>query len=103
MTTKQAFLSDSSSAGNWVPARFLAGYMTHVPAIEPEAFDVCPILLTQPAQDRWTPLALRCVCVSFFLALVVWLMQANKRSKPAPPNIQQSTASSSSSAFERLR
>jgi len=56
---KQAFLSDGSSAGNWVPTRFLAGYMTHAPAVEPEAFDACPILLTQPAQDRWTPLPLR--------------------------------------------
>jgi hypothetical protein len=56
---QQAFLSDASSAGNWVPTRFVAGYMTHAPAIEPEAFDACPILLTQPAQDRWTPLALR--------------------------------------------
>lgn len=63
----QAFLSDGSSAGNWVPARFLATYMTHAPAIEPEAFTACPILLTQPAQDRWTPLALRCVCV-----LLLW-------------------------------
>ena len=33
--------------------------MTHAPAIEPEAFDACPVLLTQPAQDRWTPLPLR--------------------------------------------
>jgi pimeloyl-ACP methyl ester carboxylesterase len=26
--------------------------------MEPEAFDVCPILLTQPAKDRWSPLHL---------------------------------------------
>lgn len=26
--------------------------------MEPEAFDICPILLTQPAEDRWTPLHL---------------------------------------------
>ena len=29
-----------------------------MPVIEPEAFNVCPILLTQPAKDRWTPLHL---------------------------------------------
>jgi pimeloyl-ACP methyl ester carboxylesterase len=32
--------------------------MTYQPDIEAEDFDVCPILLTQPAQDRWTPLHL---------------------------------------------
>lgn len=26
--------------------------------MEPEAFSVCPILLTQPAADSWTPLVL---------------------------------------------
>jgi alpha-beta hydrolase superfamily lysophospholipase len=55
----KSFLSDRSSAGNWVAIRFLADYMTYAPAVEPEAFDTCPILLTQPAEDRWTPLRLR--------------------------------------------
>lgn len=27
-------------------------------AMEPEDFDVCPILLTQPAEDRWSPYTL---------------------------------------------
>jgi len=54
----KACVADKTSAGNWVTTRFLASYMSYVPAIEPEAFDVCPILLTQPAQDRWTPLHL---------------------------------------------
>ncbi len=26
--------------------------------MQPEDFDICPILLTQPEQDRWSPLAL---------------------------------------------
>ncbi len=37
---------------------FLSSYVSYQPAVEPEAFDVCPILLTQPAADRWTPLDL---------------------------------------------
>ncbi len=37
---------------------FIYSYMTAVPEMEPEEFDVCPILLTQPQEDRWTPLHL---------------------------------------------
>ena len=54
----KACMADRTSAGNWVTTRFLASYMNYKPAIEPEHFDVSPILLTQPAQDRWTPLHL---------------------------------------------
>jgi alpha-beta hydrolase superfamily lysophospholipase len=53
-----ACLRDRTSAGNWVPLKFLSSYAAYKPVMEPEAFDVCPILLTQPAQDRWTPLHL---------------------------------------------
>ncbi|MEV7119746.1 hypothetical protein [Kitasatospora griseola] len=28
---------------------------TYTPAVEPPDFDACPVLLTQPAEDRWTP------------------------------------------------
>ncbi|WP_054814693.1 alpha/beta hydrolase [Nocardia arizonensis] len=49
---------DRTSGGNWASARFLASYTTYTPAVEPELFDRCPILLTQPARDRWSPLAL---------------------------------------------
>ena len=51
-------LRDKSSAGSWVSLKFLSSYMSYRPAIEPDRFDVCPILLTQPAADRWTPLQL---------------------------------------------
>ena len=51
-------MDDATSAGNWMSVRFLASYGNYVPAIEPEHFDRCPVLLTQPAQDRWTPLEL---------------------------------------------
>ncbi|AIF48854.1 alpha/beta hydrolase [Dyella japonica] len=54
----KACMADKTSAGNWVTTRFLASYMNYTPVIEPEDFDVCPILLTQPAQDHWTPLHL---------------------------------------------
>ncbi|NIF19660.1 alpha/beta fold hydrolase [Pantoea sp. Cy-639] len=54
----KACLEDRTSAGNWASLRFLSSYLSYVPAIEPETFKVCPVLLTQPAADRWTPLAL---------------------------------------------
>ena len=51
----KVFLKDRTSAGNWASIRFLDRYMNYVPAVEPEDFDACPVLLTQPAEDRWTP------------------------------------------------
>lgn len=50
--------SDRTSAGNWVPVKFLDSYLRYVPAVEPANFDACPVLLTQPAEDRWSPLEL---------------------------------------------
>lgn len=54
----QVWLSDKRSAGNAMTLAFLSSYLAYRPVIEPEAFDVCPVLLTQPAEDRWTPLHL---------------------------------------------
>ncbi|MFJ9696323.1 alpha/beta hydrolase [Kitasatospora sp. NPDC101183] len=54
----KSMLRDRTSAGNWVSVRFLDRYATYAPAVEPEDFDACPVLLTQPAEDRWTPLHL---------------------------------------------
>lgn len=34
--------------------RFLQSVLAIRPAIEPEDFDVCPVLLAHPAADRWT-------------------------------------------------
>jgi pimeloyl-ACP methyl ester carboxylesterase len=31
--------------------------MVYEPPIAPEKFDLCPLLLAHPADDRWTPLA----------------------------------------------
>ncbi|MFR2534945.1 MAG: alpha/beta hydrolase [Clostridia bacterium] len=51
----KAMIKDKTSAGNKVNMKFLSDYMTYTPEIEPENFDICPILLTQPKNDRWTP------------------------------------------------
>lgn len=51
----RACLADRTSAGNRVTIAFLASYMDYQPAVEPEAFATCPVLLTQPGADRWTP------------------------------------------------
>lgn len=51
-------MKDRTSAGNWTTMSFLSSYMQYVPDIEPEKFDICPVLLTQPAADKWTPLHL---------------------------------------------
>ncbi|MCX4093226.1 alpha/beta hydrolase [Nocardia sp. alder85J] len=50
--------ADRTSGGNHVPISFLSSYLEYVPAVEPERFDACPVLLTQPARDRWSPHAL---------------------------------------------
>lgn len=54
----KACYRDKTSAGNSVTLAFLDSYMRSTPAIEPEEFDTCPVLLTQPGADRWTPLHL---------------------------------------------
>ncbi|MFO0844294.1 MAG: alpha/beta hydrolase [Gemmataceae bacterium] len=45
---------DPLGGGNRVPLRFLHSLLWIRPAIEPEDFDVCPVLLAHPAADRWT-------------------------------------------------
>ena len=54
----KACLRDKTSAGKWVTMKFLSSLTTYKPVVEPEAFAVCPILLTQPEMDTWTPLYL---------------------------------------------
>ncbi len=50
--------SDRLGGGSWVPARFLRTLMSTAPALEPEAFAACPVLLAHPGVDRMTDLAL---------------------------------------------
>lgn len=45
---------DPVGGGNWVSLRFLRSIMAIRPAIEPEDFDICPVLLAHPGADRWT-------------------------------------------------
>lgn len=54
----KAFMKDKTSAGNSVSLTFLDSYIHYKPEVTPEEFDVCPVLLTQPEKDRWTPLDL---------------------------------------------
>jgi alpha-beta hydrolase superfamily lysophospholipase len=45
---------DPLGGGNRVPLRFLHSLLWIRPSIEPEDFEVCPVLLAHPADDRWT-------------------------------------------------
>jgi alpha-beta hydrolase superfamily lysophospholipase len=49
---------DPLGGGNWVPARFLRTLMNTAPDIEPERFDLCPVLLVHPGVDRMTDISL---------------------------------------------
>lgn len=55
---KKACYRDKTSAGNSATIAFLDSYLGYRPAVEPADFDTCPVLLTQPAADRWTPVEL---------------------------------------------
>jgi alpha-beta hydrolase superfamily lysophospholipase len=52
------FIAEKTSADVWTSMRFLSTFMQYKPAVQPEEFTICPILLSQPAEDRWTPLHL---------------------------------------------
>ncbi|MBS1571631.1 MAG: alpha/beta hydrolase [Bacteroidetes bacterium] len=52
------FLNDKSSAGTNVQLQFLYEYMSYQLPIPVTEFDKCPILLTQPEKDNWTPINL---------------------------------------------
>jgi alpha-beta hydrolase superfamily lysophospholipase len=45
---------DPIGGGNRVPLRFLRSVFAARPAVEPEDFDLCPVLLAHPAADLWT-------------------------------------------------
>lgn len=46
--------SDPRAGGTWMSGRFMRTYVNSKPLAEPDAFDVCPVLLAHPADDRWT-------------------------------------------------
>lgn len=49
--------ADPCGGGAWVPVSFMQSIFSARPTIEPEDFEVCPILLAHPAADRWTGIA----------------------------------------------
>jgi alpha-beta hydrolase superfamily lysophospholipase len=49
---------DRLGGGNWVPARFLRSFVETAPDIEPENFQVCPVLLAHPGVDHMTDIVL---------------------------------------------
>ncbi|MFZ5645663.1 MAG: alpha/beta hydrolase [Bacillota bacterium] len=51
-------IKDKNSSGASVPLRFLISLINAAPAIEPESFTICPLLMVHPEKDRWTPLKL---------------------------------------------
>lgn len=46
--------NDRLGGGNHVPMRLLRSLFSATPALEPERFDRCPVLLAHPALDSWT-------------------------------------------------
>ncbi|MFP2904373.1 alpha/beta hydrolase [Pyxidicoccus sp. 3LFB2] len=54
----RAIAKDPLAGGTWMPGRFLRTFLESEPLVPPEAFDVCPVLLTHPAEDRWTDVSL---------------------------------------------
>jgi len=45
---------DPIGGGSRLPLRFLSSVFAARPAVEPEDFDLCPVLLAHPAADLWT-------------------------------------------------
>lgn len=49
---------DPLGGSNRVPSGLLASLFGTAPAVEPEQFDRCPVLMVHPASDAWTPVAI---------------------------------------------
>jgi alpha-beta hydrolase superfamily lysophospholipase len=54
----RAIMADPLAGGNWMSARFLRTLLMAEPELPPEAFDVCPVTLAHPADDRWTDVSI---------------------------------------------
>lgn len=54
----RAIAADPLAGGTWMPGRFLRTFLESEPVLPPESFDVCPVLLVHPAEDRWTHVSL---------------------------------------------
>lgn len=62
------FLKDKESSGASVQLQFLYSLTHYKSPIPPAQFDKCPILLTQPDQDKWTPLRLSEIAMKEIIA-----------------------------------
>jgi alpha-beta hydrolase superfamily lysophospholipase len=51
-------IKDKLSSGASVSVKFILTLLKAAPAIEPEGFNLCPLLLVHPEDDRWTPVDL---------------------------------------------
>lgn len=49
-----AISSDPHAGGTWMSGRFMRTYVNSKPLAEPDTFNVCPVLLAHPSDDRWT-------------------------------------------------
>ena len=52
----KVFEKDAYAGGGRVRMGWLNGLMNYSPELEPEKFQVCPVLLVHPGLDPWTPL-----------------------------------------------
>jgi alpha-beta hydrolase superfamily lysophospholipase len=50
----EVIATDPRAGGCAMPAGFLRSILASEPLVPPEVFDVCPVLLVHPADDRWT-------------------------------------------------
>ena len=51
-------LEDNTSANTRVSLKFILSLITADYNIEPENFNICPVLMVHPGRDMWTPLKL---------------------------------------------
>jgi len=54
----EVIATDPRAGGSAMPAGFLRTFLASEPVVAPDAFDVCPVLLVHPADDRWTDVSL---------------------------------------------
>jgi len=58
LEVSEAIAADPRSGGSSMPLGFVKSFLTAGPLMPPETFDVCPVLLTHPGDDRWTDVAI---------------------------------------------
>lgn len=54
----EVIATDPRAGGSAMPTGFLRTILASEPPVSPELFDVCPVLLVHPADDRWTDVTL---------------------------------------------